>query len=417
MLLMSPFRRSTQSRLRLLPLLIVLCAFLEVCWVRHNIRTVERANTRDWRIRKSATTEQRKKIYIASPLWNAERMLRGPWGNWSASLLEVAKDFGPENVFVSILEGGSYDSTKDALGELDAELGRWGVRRSITMEEETHEDFMAQDPGSEGWVKTREGNTELRRIPFLAKLRNRTLQPLRELWAKGERFDYVLFLGDVIFNSEEISTLINTNDGDYAAACSLDFAHPPLYYDTFVLRDQFTDPTIQTTWPYFRSRESRHAMKRHLPVPVSSCWNGIVSMPAHIFTTPKTPLTFRALPDKIAAHHFEASECCLIHADNPLFGTKPVLLNPAVRVGYNHSAYDAVHGRDAGLSFYDVLEGLWGNRGRRWVSMWFHSDRGRQRHLLRAVGAVGREVGVGEVAPWCVVDEMQVIAADGWRHV
>ncbi|KAE9992343.1 hypothetical protein EG327_009297 [Venturia inaequalis] len=414
---MSPFRRSTQSRLRLLPLLIVLCAFLEVCWVRHNIRTVERENTRDWRLRKSATTEQRKKIYIASPLWNAERMLRGPWGNWSASLLEVAKDFGPENVFVSVLEGGSYDYTKDALGELDAELERLGVRRSITMEEETHEDFMAQGPGPEGWVKTREGNTELRRIPFLAKLRNRTLQPLRELWAKGERFDYVLFLGDVMFNSEEISTLINTNDGDYAAACSLDFAHPPLYYDTFVLRDQFTDPTIQTTWPYFRSRESRHAMKRHLPVPVSSCWNGIVSMPAHIFTTPKTPLTFRALPDKIAAHHFEASECCLIHADNPLFGTKPVLLNPAVRVGYNHSAYDAVHGRDAGLSFYDVLEGLWGNRGRRWVSMWFHSDRGRQRHLLRAVGAVGREVGVGEVAPWCVVDEMQVIAADGWRHV
>jgi hypothetical protein len=412
----SPFRRSTRARLRLLPFLFILCAFLEVCWVRHNIQSVEAEKSRDWRIRKRAT-EQRKKIYIASPLWNADRIMRGPWGNWSASLLELVKDFGPENVYVTILEGGSYDYTKNALVQLDTELEKLGVRRNITMEDETHEDFMAQPPGDEGWVHTRKGTTEIRRIPFLAKLRNRTLQPLRDLWVAGERFDYVLFLGDVIFNSEEISTLINTNDGDYAAACSLDFAHPPLYYDTFVLRDQFSDPTIQTTWPYFRSRESRHAMKRHRPVPVASCWNGIVSMPAHIFTPETNPLTFRALPDAIAAHHFEASECCLIHADNPLFATKPILLNPAVRVGYNHTAYDAVHEQDPWLSYYDIFEGLWENRIKRWVSMWFHSDRGRQRHLLRSLKATEKEVGVSEIAPWCVVDEMQVLAADGWRHV
>ncbi|TID24216.1 glycosyltransferase family 69 protein [Venturia nashicola] len=409
-------RRSTKTRLRLLPFLFALGAFLEVCWVRHNIRTVESQKTRDWSIRKRVT-EQRKKIYIASPLWNADRMMRGPWGNWSASLLRLAEDFGPENVFVTILEGGSYDFTKDALGELDADLERLGVRRNITMEKETHRDFMAQEPGPEGWVKTSKGTTELRRIPFLAKLRNRTLQPLRDMWAKGERFDYVLFLGDVQFNSEDISTLINTNDGDYAAACSLDFAHPPLYYDTFVLRDTASDPTLQTTWPYFRSKDSRNAIKRHLPVPVSSCWNGIVSMPASIFTTPTTPLTFRALSDPLASHHYEASECCLIHADNPLSATKPILLNPAVRVGYNHTAYDAVHAPDAWLSFRDIFEGLWGNRMKRWISFWFQADRGRQGYFLRSLEAVKEKVGVREGAAWCVVDEMQVLTVDGWTHV
>lgn len=48
---------------------------------------------------------------------------------------------------------------------------------------------------------SRRGGEELRRIPFLAKARNRVLEPLLELQAKGGRngsFDR-LFLNDVIF--------------------------------------------------------------------------------------------------------------------------------------------------------------------------------------------------------------------------
>lgn len=29
------------------------------------------------------------------------------------------------------------------------------------------------------------------------------------------------------------------------------------------------------TWPYFRSQKSRKAIKSGLPVPVTSCWNGV----------------------------------------------------------------------------------------------------------------------------------------------
>ena len=69
--------------------------------------------------------------------------------------------------------------------------------------------------------------------------------------------------------------LLNTNEGEYAAACSLDFSKPPKYYDTFALRDADGLEHAMQTWPYFRSSKSRSAMKRSKPVPVSSCWNGM----------------------------------------------------------------------------------------------------------------------------------------------
>lgn len=40
----------------------------------------------------------------------------------------------------------------------------------------------------------------------------------------------------------------------------------------------------------------------------------------------------------MAAHHLEASECCLIHADNVLTKMKGVWINPNVRVGYDEDA-------------------------------------------------------------------------------
>jgi hypothetical protein len=345
-------------------------------------------------------------------------MLRGSTGNWSRALVTLAKDLGPENVFVSILEGGSWDGTKDRLRELDSELEGLGVRRKIIMEDETHEDLINQKPGKEGWVKNpKNGTMELRRIPFLAKLRNRTLQPLQELWDAGEKFDYVLFLSDVVFDSEDITTLLDTNGGHYAAACALDFADPPLYYDSFVLRDSNSDPHMHQTWPYFRSRASRHAIKQNKPVPVASCWNGIVSMPAEPFVAKTNPLRFRALHDALAPYHFEASECCLIHADNPNFAKKPVLLNPAVRVGYTMAAHNVVRKNVPWISTYDIFMGLWENRIRRWISMWFWSDRGRQRHLLRKIQDAEEKTGIDESAPWCVVNEMQVLSANGWRHI
>jgi hypothetical protein len=136
-------------------------------------------------------------VFIASLHWNNEKILQ----RWSAELLKLVEVLGRENVFVSIFESGSWDASKTLLQSLDHDLESMGVARNITMGETTHEEFAAQRlDGEEGWVKTWKGKEQMRRIPYLARLRNQGLSELRSLVEQGERFGKVLFLGDVVFS-------------------------------------------------------------------------------------------------------------------------------------------------------------------------------------------------------------------------
>lgn len=146
-------------------------------------------------------------------------------------------------------------------------------------------------------------------------------------------------------------------------------------------------------------------------------------MDAHPFypsASQPTPLRFRGLPDSLAAQHLEGSECCMIHADNELSASaEGVWLNPAVRVGYDGWSYDAVNpeGR-AWLSLTEIYVGLWRNRLSRWWPVnwvtrfainWVVDHRLRlwkkaQPHLTEP----GRS---------CLINEMQVLVANGWAHV
>ena len=212
------------------------------------------------------------RIYIAAQHWNTARILRS---HWNAALYALVQELGIDNVFVSIYESGSYDDTKDALRELDDALGELHAKRSIVLSDVSHADEITQQPTEHGWIKTPTGETELRRIPFLASVRNRVFEPLESLTARGEHFDSILFLNDVVFTPQDVLRLLDTNGGDYATVCSLDFSKPPAFYDTFALRDSSGQEAVMHTWPYFRSHVSRYAMERGLPVPVTSCWNGM----------------------------------------------------------------------------------------------------------------------------------------------
>ncbi|KAL9070523.1 MAG: hypothetical protein Q9161_004820 [Pseudevernia consocians] len=280
-----------------------------------------------------------QKIFITSIHWNNEPILRS---NWNQAVLELVDYFGVEDVYVSVYESGSWDNTKEALRLLDDDLERKGVRRTVTLNETTHADEMKQ-PATDGWIQTPRGKKELRRIPYLSRLRNLALEPLNYL-EDGTKFDKVLFLNDVVFTTEDVTTLLATRDGDYSAACSLDFAKPPHYYDTFALRDNDGHEAVTSIFPYFRSKSSRSAMISGHPVPVQSCWNGIVAFDAAPFYDPNR-LKFRGVPDSLALHHVEGSECCLIHVDNPLTQSHGVWLNPNVRVGYSPEAYAAASGQ------------------------------------------------------------------------
>ncbi|KAH1515128.1 hypothetical protein KXX29_000456 [Aspergillus fumigatus] len=351
-----------------------------------------------------------ERIYIASMHWNNEEILRS---HWNDAIVQLAKTWGTENVFVSVYESGSWDDTKGALRDLDVELDRLGVRRNITLSDTTHQDEISVSPLSEGWIDTPRGRKELRRIPYLARLRNLTLRPLEDLERQGIAFDKILFLNDVVFTVDDVIELLNTNEGVYAAACSIDYSRPPLYYDTFALRDSYGDEHVMQTWPYFRSTVSRHALFNMSPVPAKSCWNGMVAMPIEPFVS-ATPLRFRGIPDSLAVFHLEGSECCLIHADNPLSGHQGVYLNPKVRVGYNGPAYEAVHPAGSWLSPQYIALALWENRFRRWATTSLF-----KKFVVRRRLAQWKALSSGRHEPgeFCLINEMQVLVANGWAHV
>jgi hypothetical protein len=141
--------------------------------------------------------QRSERVYIASIHWNNERILRS---HWNDAVIALANALGRENVFVTVYESGSWDDSKGALRELDMALAAHKIRRNITLSETTHLDEMSVVNKGSGWVDTPRGRRELRRIPYLSRLRNWTLEPLQELARQGEQFDKVLFLNDVVFN-------------------------------------------------------------------------------------------------------------------------------------------------------------------------------------------------------------------------
>ena len=136
------------------------------------------------------------RVYIAAIHWNNERILRS---HWNDALLQIVDDLGHDNVFVSIQESGSWDNSKDALRSLDHRLSNLNVSHSIVLEDRTHADEIADGPLSSGWIQTPRGMLELRRIPYLARLRNSVMEPLKEFSKQGIVFDKILFLNDVVF--------------------------------------------------------------------------------------------------------------------------------------------------------------------------------------------------------------------------
>ena len=184
------FRRSKRSRyLRVgFIILFLLCTIDLVSILSSYIRQAPPP--------KAELRQKKERVYIASIHWNNEAVLRS---KWNEAVVDTVKALGPENVYVSVYESGSWDDSKGALRVLNATLEQIGVQRSIILDESTHLDEIAKVPGSSGWVDTPRGKKELRRIPYLSKLRNISLQPLADLAVKGIKFDKILFLNDVVF--------------------------------------------------------------------------------------------------------------------------------------------------------------------------------------------------------------------------
>ena len=177
--------------LRIFLLVVFAWSFLEALYIHRNLIAAEsrksgRANT--------------EKIFICALPWNNEIILRTHLINQIRDLVHA---LGNDNVYISIFENGSFDGTKPALRDLQRELEELGVRNKMILDDVSHQDIVNQRPREPqpGWIQVEDpgfekfqihqGDYALRRIHYLATLRNKALEPLVELAERGETFDKV----------------------------------------------------------------------------------------------------------------------------------------------------------------------------------------------------------------------------------
>ncbi|GKZ35704.1 hypothetical protein AbraIFM66950_006455 [Aspergillus brasiliensis] len=290
-----------------------------------------------------------EKVFIAASLYDPDGDLaRGHWGD---SVLQLIDLLGTDNVFLSIYENDSGRDGESALQELS---DRITCQKSIVFEQHL-------DLASLPTVAVPGGSRRIKRIEYLAEVRNRALRPLDN--QPGVHYDKLLYLNDVAFNPlDALHLLFSTNateDGvaQYRAACAVDFINPFKFYDTYATRDLQGYGMGVPFYPWFTSagqgQSRQDVLAQKDAVRVRSCWGGMVAFDARFFQhetdvpvmgmeqlyeEDKSPARFRASHDTF----WEASECCLIHADIQKPQPDPgnitdtgIYINPYVRVAYD----------------------------------------------------------------------------------
>ncbi|KAH9850532.1 cryptococcal mannosyltransferase 1-domain-containing protein [Lenzites betulinus] len=276
-----------------------------------------------------------EKIFIAAAFHQNEAVI--PY--WTRTMTQAITYLGTANVFVSIVENYSSDRSPELLREFARELDALGVRHRILVQDET-----VKRPPQLEWNP---------RIEFLAAIRNQALEPL--LAAAPGTFDRVLFSNDIFIEPESVLELLATRDGDYDFACGLDFGHFGAY-DMWVLRDRIGRLTA-AYWPFFFDAASSDAMRKEEPVPVYTCWNGIVAFRAD----PVLPVDRRA--NHTLSHAPLAKPPPANHPWAAQLGASPALTPP---LRFRASVEGECYSSESFLLPYDfrrvmALEGVYAN--------------------------------------------------------
>ncbi|CAD0086077.1 unnamed protein product, partial [Aureobasidium mustum] len=307
----------------------------------------------------------REKIFIASSIYDKQGELAS--GPWAKNLLDLVELLGPGNVFLSIFEDDPDNLARVSLEHFSKQV-KWHIDRAALPH-----------------IKLPTGEQRLKRIEFLAYVRNRALAPLEDPKspAFSVHFDKLLYLNDIIFDPIDAANLIfstnvdETGKANYHAACAADFINPFKYYDTFATRDDQGNRIGVPIFPWFsgadNSSSRRDALDQKDAVRVRSCWggmtvfnsarwfqtNGILSLQTSEDIKNHTPITslLRDSPHnttepirfRASADYWDASECCLIHADLEAAvqrsgsSSAGIYLNPYIRVAYSSKTFSLLH--------------------------------------------------------------------------
>ncbi|MCJ1395571.1 hypothetical protein MMC18_008457 [Xylographa bjoerkii] len=293
-----------------------------------------------------------------------EDLIRGAWGK---AVLELVNLLGEENVFLSVYENDSGQGTIDALKDLRSNVQ---CNSSIVTG-----DHLPLDDFSKVTLPT--GEKRVKRIAYLAELRNRALRPLDTQFSPSDSdmrngfratsvtYDRILFINDVYFTPLSALQLlfstnldVSTGRPSYRAACGIDFWHYLFVYDTFAIRDLEGFGLGYVLYPWFAPTGNAGSRQDVLDgkdaVRVRSCWSGIVAFDAAPFQAAAASFRDQSAETKTDVVRYryepelyiESSECCLVHAD--LIARSPlqdeaqdtgIYINPFVRVTYEPAAF------------------------------------------------------------------------------
>lgn len=284
-----------------------------------------------------------EKIFIAASIYDVGGDLAR--GQWAKNVLDLIYLLGPENTYLSIYENDAGLEAKNALTTLKQKVP---CNNTLTFEDHL-------PLGSVPHITLPDGTKRVKRISYLAEVRNKALKPLEDATIK---YDKLLYLNDIFFHPIDIVQLLfNTNvdketgKSSYRAACAVDFINPFKFYDTFATRDSEGYRMGLIFFPWFspggEAKSRQQVLDGTDAVKVRSCWGGITAFDAKYFQPSDivletagsegplnltNPHRFRAEYDI----YWDASECCLIHAD--IQSTDPndsgIYMNPFIRVAY-----------------------------------------------------------------------------------
>eukprot|EP00898_Chlorokybus_atmophyticus_P006469 jgi/Chlat1/6823/Chrsp51S06513 len=221
--------------------------------------------------------------------------------------------------YVSVYESGSTDNTPSVLSVMHSLLVHMRVPHNIIAN--------ATDVRGDG----------MPRIEFLARVRNRALQPLFDMQDEV-RFDKVFFNNDVYFCAEDVLLLL-LHDAHIAAGFDInnvDWDSKKIrFYDNWVGRDLNGDD-IGYFHPFVRLPESQKRIEQALPVPVYCAWNGMVSIAPEVFYDQQILFRTRAWRGECSS-----SEMTLFCQDiwNVYRERTRVIIDPRVLVAYSYEVF------------------------------------------------------------------------------
>ena len=269
--------------------------------------------------------------FIAINLHNNDKIIPHLLSN----ILEISNYIGSSHLFISIVESGSDDGTKESLDHMRVFLSLKKINYKIETSPFALE------------------HTNASRIEYLSYFRNEAMNPFynNELHVNNIDIDSILFINDILFCPNDVFELIYQRRLNNASVVSgLDYWYHNKkccqFYDTWVaidtsgrhLRANCNDDL------YWNDKDTKNGQMQQLPIQMMSTWNGMAVLnPKPFLEGVRFRKGLNSFKGMIAAPgECSGSECQTLCFDFIKSGYSRIMIVPRVKVAYNIHDYKAL---------------------------------------------------------------------------